>query len=61
MDSVVRKVKIFATLQDVAALEVEINDWLSDSQNVRVIQMMQSETSTPQGWNLIITIFYETG
>ncbi|MGD8262120.1 MAG: hypothetical protein PVJ22_07155 [Desulfobacterales bacterium] len=57
----VRKVKIFATLQDVAALEVEINDWLSDSQNVRVIQMMQSETSTPQGWNLIITIFYETG
>jgi hypothetical protein len=61
MDSVVRKVKIFAALQDVAALEVEINDWLADSQNVRVIQMMQSETSTPQGWNLIITIFYETG
>jgi hypothetical protein len=57
----VRKIKIFSTLQDVATMEVEINDWLTANQNVRVMQMMQTETHTPQGWNLIITIFYETG
>jgi hypothetical protein len=61
MDRVMRKIKIFSTFQDVSALEVEINDWLSKNANIRIIQMLQSEQSTPQGWNLIITIFFETG
>jgi len=56
-----RKIKIFSTFQDVSLLEVEINDWLSKNTNIRIIQMLQSELGTPQGWNLIITIFYETG
>ena len=56
-----RKIKIFSTFQDVSALEVEINDWMSQNANIRIIQMLQSELGTQQGWNLIITIFYETG
>jgi hypothetical protein len=56
-----RKMKIFSTFQDVAAIEVEINDWLAENANIRIIQVLQSEQSTPPGWNLIITIFYETG
>jgi hypothetical protein len=60
-DSVMRKMKIFSTFQDVAAIEVEINDWLAENANIRIIQVLQSEQSTPPGWNLIITIFYETG
>jgi hypothetical protein len=56
-----RKIKIFSTFQEISVLEVEINDWLSENANIRVIQMLQSEISTPQGWNLIITVFYEAG
>jgi hypothetical protein len=54
-----RKIKIFTSFQDVSALEVEINDWLSQNPNVRIIQMLQSDVDTPQGWSLIITVFYE--
>jgi len=56
-----RKIKIFLSFQDVAALEVEINDWLSENPNVRIIQLLQSTQNTPKGWNLVITTFYETG
>jgi hypothetical protein len=58
---VTRKIKIFTTYQDVAALEVEINEWLVENPNIRVIQLLQSEVGTPQGWNLIISFFYEAG
>jgi hypothetical protein len=61
MDLMVRKIKIFACFQDVSALEVEINDWLSENPSIRIIQMLQSELNTQQGWHLIITVFYETG
>jgi hypothetical protein len=61
MHRMLRKVKIFSSLQDVAALEVEINDWLSENPNVRIIDMLQTQSTTPQGWNLIITVFYEAG
>jgi hypothetical protein len=60
MNRVMRKIKIFSTFQDISALEVEINDWLSENSNIRIIQMLQSEINTPQGWNLIITVFFET-
>ena len=61
MDRMMRKVKIFSTFQDISAIEVEINDWLSENANIRIIQMLQSELGTPQKWNLIITVFYEAG
>ena len=56
-----RKLKIFTTFQDVSALELEMNDWLSKNTNIRIIQVLQSEVGAPQGWILIITILYETG
>jgi hypothetical protein len=61
MARVTRKIKIFSTFQDVATSEVEINEWLAENPNIRVIQLLQSEIGTPQGWNLIISILYETG
>ena len=61
MDRMMRKVKIFSTFQDISAMEVGINDWLSENANIRIIQMLQSELGTPQKWNLIITVFYEAG
>jgi hypothetical protein len=60
MDTMNRKVKIFATFQDLAALEVELNQWFSENPGIRILNMLQSEANTPQGWNLIITVFYET-
>jgi hypothetical protein len=58
---VLRKIKIFSAYQDVPALEGTINDWLSENPKVRIIQILQTESNRPQGWNLIITILYETG
>ena len=56
-----RKIRIFISFQDASALEVEINDWLSENPNVRILQLLQTTQNTPKGWNLVITIFYETG
>jgi len=56
-----RKIKIFISFQDASVLEVEINDWLLENPNVRIIQMLQTTQNTPKGWNLVITILYETG
>jgi hypothetical protein len=56
-----RKIKIFKDLQDISALEVEINNWLSENPKVRIIHMLQTDSTTPQGKHLIITFFYETG
>lgn len=61
IDRVIRKIKIFSTFQDVPVLEAQINDWLAENPKVRIIQMLQTESNRPQGWNLIITILYETG
>jgi hypothetical protein len=57
----VRKIKIFSVYQDIAALELEINDWLAQNPNIRIIDFVQTQTNTSQGWNLIITILYESG
>jgi hypothetical protein len=59
MDLMMKKIKIFTTFQDVSALQVEINGWLTQNPDIRIFQTLQSETSTPQGWNLIITFLYE--
>ena len=56
-----RKIKIFVSFQDISAIAVEVNDWLSENPNVRIIQMLQNSHNTPEGWNLVITIFYESG
>ena len=56
-----RKIKIFISFQDASALEVEVNDWLAGNPNVRIIQMLQTTQDTPKGWNLVLTVFYETG
>ena len=56
-----RKIKIFISFQDASVLEVEINDWLLENPNVRIIQMLQTTQNTPKGWNLVITILYEAG
>jgi hypothetical protein len=61
MDPMRRKIKIFVSFQDAAALEVEINDWLSQNPNIRIIQMLQTTHNTPKGWHLVITLLYETG
>ena len=47
MDRVTRKIKIFSTFQDVATLEVEINEWLVENPNIRVIQLLQYERNQP--------------
>jgi hypothetical protein len=36
----VRKIKIFSTFQDIAGLEVEINNWLSENPNIQVVQTL---------------------
>ena len=56
-----RKIKIFVSFQDISAIAVEVNDWLSENPNVHIIQMLQTSHTTPKGWNLVITIFYESG
>lgn len=56
-----RKIKIFISFQDTAAFEGEINDWLSQNPNIRIIQMLQTIQNSPKGWNLVITLLYETG
>jgi hypothetical protein len=61
MEDVRRKIKIFISFQDTAAFEVEINDWLSQNPNIRIIQILQTTQNSPKGWNLIITLLYETG
>lgn len=50
---------IVKTAQDTAAFEMEINDWLSQNPNIRIIQMLQTTQNAPKGWNLIITLLYE--
>jgi len=57
-----KKIKIFAAYQDVAAIEQDINDWLSQNPNILIVSVTQSETNVPpQGWKLVISILYETG
>jgi hypothetical protein len=56
----VRKIKIFSVYQDISALELEINDWLAQNPNTRIIEMLQTQSNTTQGWNLIITVLYES-
>jgi len=58
---VVRKIKIFSTLQHAAVLEEQINAWLAENPKVRIIHMLQTESNRPEGWNLSITLLYETG
>jgi hypothetical protein len=56
-----RHVKIFSAYHDVAAIEQDINRWLSQHPEVRIITVTQSQTNVaPQGWNLIISVFFET-
>lgn len=50
---------IVKTAQDTAAFEMEINDWLSQNPNIRIIQMLQTTQNAPKGWNLKITLLYE--
>jgi len=57
----VRKIKIFSVYQEISALELEINDWLAQNPNIRIIEMLQTQTNTPQGWSLIISVLYESG
>lgn len=61
MDHMRPKIKIFVSFQDAAALEVEVNEWLSENPNIRIIQMLQTNHDTTKGWNLVVTLFYETG
>jgi hypothetical protein len=58
---VVRKIKIFSTFQNAAALEHRINEWLAENPKVRIIHMLQTESNRPERWNLSITLLYETG
>jgi hypothetical protein len=55
-----RKVKIFSAYHDIAAIEQDINNWLSQHPEVRIIDVTQSQTNAAQGWNLIISVFFET-
>jgi hypothetical protein len=61
MNRMERKIKIFTALQDISALEVAVNDWLLENPNVRIIHMLQTESTVPQERLPIITILYETG
>jgi hypothetical protein len=61
MNRMEQKIKIFTALQDISALEVEVNNWLSENPNVRIIHMLQTESTVPQERLPIITILYETG
>jgi hypothetical protein len=55
-----RQVKIFSAYHDIAAIEQDINRWLSQHPEVRIITVTQSQTNVaPQGWNLIISVFFE--
>jgi hypothetical protein len=61
MNRMERKIKIFTALQDISALEVEVNNWLSENQNVRIIHILQTESTAPQERLPLITFLYETG
>lgn len=55
-----KKIKIFNSYQDVAAIEMDINDWLSKNPDAIILHVTQSETNTSQGWILVISILYES-
>jgi hypothetical protein len=53
------KVKIFKSIQlDISIMEDEINQWLNDRPDIKIIQLSQSEIGSKQGRDVIITIFY---
>ena len=55
-----KKIKIFSGHHDIAAIEQDINHWLSKNPDIRIINVTQSQTNVaPQGWNLIISVVFE--
>lgn len=56
-----KKIKIFSAYQDIAAIEADINEWLASNPDLRIIDVVQSQTYVPpQRWNLVISVLYET-
>ena len=56
-----KKIKIFSAYQDIAAIEADINNWLSKNPDIRIVDVVQSQTVVPpQRWNLVISMLYET-
>ena len=55
-----KKIKMFSAYHDIAAIEQEMNHWLAQNPDILITNVAQSQTNVlPQGWILIISIFYE--
>jgi hypothetical protein len=53
------KVKIFKSIQqDIAIMEDEINQWLSDNSDIQIIQLNQSEIGSKRSRDVVVSIFY---
>jgi hypothetical protein len=60
MTGAVHKIKFFSGFQqDFATLENEINQWLADNSHVQILHMTQSEISSKQGRDIVVTFLFQ--
>ena len=55
----VSKVKFFSGIhQDIATLQKEVNQWLTDNPEIEIAQLTQSQFGSKAGWDIVVTILY---
>ena len=60
MTSAIHKIKFFSGFhQDFATLENEINQWLIDNSDIRIIHLTQCEISSDQGRDIVVTMLFK--